>query len=259
MPPPVVVPASAPRSVAEPPLAGRQVAIGRHRVTLAARGRLRRLASARESVSLALDRGRARFEVAHLTPAERFEVLAGPVSVEVVGTRFRVERVLPCTTVTVEQGEVRVRAGAAIVARLHAREERRFCPTAQGGIEASSPGEGMVRAALTLIADGGDLARAAARLDRYRREQPDGALGPEVLFHLVRLRRRQGARDEGRRPAAGDAAPLPRRRAARRPAVAPALSGLAPKIRWTCHASNRPFAPQARHLSASSSRWTSSR
>jgi hypothetical protein len=180
---------------AQAPLEGpRTAALGRHRVALGARGRLRPLAAPPGQVLLALEDGPARFEVAHLGPAERFEVRADPVAVEVVGTKFRVEREAGCSSVTVEEGQVWVRFRDAVVARLAAADERRFCASPAGGLVISAPGEGLVRAALTLISEGRDLPRAVAMLERYRREQPGGVLEQEALFHLVRLEARLGQR-----------------------------------------------------------------
>jgi transmembrane sensor len=51
--------------------------------------------------------GAAGFDIAH-RPERRFRVQAGPVEVEVIGTRFRVERRGEHTLVAVERGRVRV-------------------------------------------------------------------------------------------------------------------------------------------------------
>jgi transmembrane sensor len=61
----------------------------------------------RQRVSLALGRGRERFEVAP-APERPFSVRAGDVTVTVVGTVFTVERVADRVGVLVEQGTVRV-------------------------------------------------------------------------------------------------------------------------------------------------------
>ena len=54
-----------------------------------------------------LDAGRARFDIVHQSGG-RFRVESGPVSVEVLGTRFVVERLGERSRVTVERGRVRV-------------------------------------------------------------------------------------------------------------------------------------------------------
>jgi transmembrane sensor len=54
-----------------------------------------------------LKAGAARFDVAH-RPERAFRVQAGPVQVEVIGTKFRVERRDDRTEVSVERGRVRV-------------------------------------------------------------------------------------------------------------------------------------------------------
>jgi transmembrane sensor len=69
-----------------------------------------RITKQRESndeVVFELERGAARFDVAH-RPERVFRVQAGPVQVEVIGTRFRVEREDAQTLVAVERGRVRV-------------------------------------------------------------------------------------------------------------------------------------------------------
>lgn len=74
-----------------------------------------------ESVLL---RGAADFEVTK-RPEREFIVLAGPVSVRVVGTRFRVERSAERTRVSVSEGKVEVREGDAKT-YLEAGESRFF-------------------------------------------------------------------------------------------------------------------------------------
>ena len=77
-------------------------------------------------VALALDRGRARFEVAP-RPGRPFEVQMGEVTVTVVGTVFTVERVADRIGVSVERGTVRVdwQVGGR---ELHAGESGWFPP-----------------------------------------------------------------------------------------------------------------------------------
>jgi len=77
-------------------------------------------------VALALDRGRARFEVAP-RPGRPFEVQMGEVTVTVVGTVFTVDRVADRIGVSVERGTVRVdwKVGAQ---ELHAGESGWFPP-----------------------------------------------------------------------------------------------------------------------------------
>ncbi|HZS39098.1 MAG TPA: FecR family protein [Polyangia bacterium] len=58
-------------------------------------------------VAAELERGGATFDVVR-DPARRFRVHAGDVAVEVLGTRFTVERLAAHTRVTVERGRVRV-------------------------------------------------------------------------------------------------------------------------------------------------------
>jgi hypothetical protein len=70
--------------------------------------------------------GRARFEVTH-DAAHRFRVQAGDVTVEVLGTRFVVERWGARTKVSVERGRVRVQFADG-ARELHAGESGLFPP-----------------------------------------------------------------------------------------------------------------------------------
>jgi len=65
------------------------------------------------SARLRLASGRARFEVTP-NPRRSFRVDAGPVSIEVVGTAFVVERTGDAVTVAVSHGRVRVREGRRV-------------------------------------------------------------------------------------------------------------------------------------------------
>jgi ferric-dicitrate binding protein FerR (iron transport regulator) len=170
----------------------------RHRVELGPDARLRRQGEVAGQVSLRLDEGRARFEVAPLGPRESFRVLAGPVAVEVVGTLFSVARASDCATVGVEEGAVKVVQDGRVVARLRPSDEQTFCLTGLG-LEISSPGEALVRSALALVASGREPARAAELLARYRREHPGGVFDQEALFHLVRVNVRLGRTAEAAR------------------------------------------------------------
>jgi transmembrane sensor len=69
--------------------------------------RITKLHESREEALFDLTTGAASFDVVH-RPERRFRVHAGPVEVEVVGTRFRVERRGERTLVAVERGRVLV-------------------------------------------------------------------------------------------------------------------------------------------------------
>ncbi len=58
-------------------------------------------------IEVAVNVGAARFDVVH-DPARAFSVVAGPVTVHVIGTRFSVEREAERVRVSVERGRVRV-------------------------------------------------------------------------------------------------------------------------------------------------------
>jgi hypothetical protein len=192
---PLILPTPAEPSPARTFVGPHSEDLGRHRLVLAPGGRAVALPSAPGEVAVRLEQGRAQFEVAHLDRAERFRVLADPVEVMVVGTRFRVDRQGSCSAVALQEGQVDVSFRGQVVARLRPPDERLFCLTA-AGLESSSPGEEEVRSALGLIARDRDLPRAAELLERYRRGHPGGVLEAEALFHLVRLQVRLG--QEGR-------------------------------------------------------------
>ena len=185
--PPVAATAPRPRALIGP----RTDELGRHRMILGSGGRAVWFPGPPGDVAVRLDQGRAQFEVAHLDRAESFRVLADPVEVTVVGTRFRVERQGTCSAVLLQEGRVDVSFRGQVVAHLRASDERTFCLTASG-LESSSPGETEVRGALALIAQDRDLPRAAELLERYGRAHPGGVLEAEALFHLVRLHARLG-------------------------------------------------------------------
>ncbi|HEY6079876.1 MAG TPA: FecR family protein [Polyangiaceae bacterium] len=94
-----------------------------------------------ERIESVLTRGAAEFEVTKHAQRE-FWVLAGPVQVRVVGTRFRVERLGERTRVSVTVGKVEVREGEAR-SYLEAGESR-FFPTRAEQPEAA-PSAGRAR------------------------------------------------------------------------------------------------------------------
>ncbi|MGC4091314.1 MAG: FecR family protein [Polyangiaceae bacterium] len=82
-----------------------------------------------EEVSFELAAGAARFDVVR-KPERAFRVRAGAVSVEVVGTLFRVERQGERTLVSVERGRVRV-SWASAMRELSAGQQGLFPPSEQ--------------------------------------------------------------------------------------------------------------------------------
>ena len=74
-----------------------------------------------------LERGQVTWTVSPLGPGGRLHVLAGDLSVEVVGTVFSVERNDECSSVWVRSGRVAI-AHKGITGEVRAGESRRFCP-----------------------------------------------------------------------------------------------------------------------------------
>jgi transmembrane sensor len=129
-----------------------------------------KLASA-ERIESVLTSGAADFEVTK-RPERDFVVVAGPVRVRVVGTRFRVERSGERTRVSVTEGKVEVQEGDARV-YLEAGESR-FFPGAAPQPVAKEPAPAMNsgRARFLELARGGEF-RAAYQL----MSQSPGAVG----------------------------------------------------------------------------------
>jgi transmembrane sensor len=163
-----------------------------------------------------LERGRARFEVAH-RPERSFQVHAGSVTVRVIGTVFAVEVVADRIGVAVEQGSVEVDWGVGNK-RLFAGEQGWYPPLVLSGGElaatASAPVPAVPVAAASeataatapsvssrpeatsareLLAESdaartrGELARGAELLRRVLREHPNDARAPLAAFTLGRL------------------------------------------------------------------------
>ena len=74
-----------------------------------------------------LERGQATWTVSPLGPGGRLRVLAGDLSVEVVGTVFSVERNSECSSVSVRSGRVAI-SYKGTIGEVRAGESRRFCP-----------------------------------------------------------------------------------------------------------------------------------
>jgi len=127
-----------------------------------------KLASA-EHIESVLTTGAADFEVTK-HPERDFVVVAGPVRVRVVGTRFRVERAGERTRVSVTEGKVEVQEGDARV-YLEAGESR-FFPSAEPIAKEAAPQQSSGRARFLELARGGEF-KAAYQL----MSQTPGAVG----------------------------------------------------------------------------------
>jgi transmembrane sensor len=113
-----------------------------------------------ELIEAVLVSGAADFEVTG-NPNRQFVVMAGPVSVRVVGTRFRVERDGERTRVAVSEGRVEVREGG-LTTFLEAGESR-FFPTSAAAAQperATPSGALAARARFLELARGGEFKAA---------------------------------------------------------------------------------------------------
>jgi len=168
------------------------VAVGPHRVELAARSRLRLTRSDPRQVRAVLERGRARFAVQRLDGGS-FEVESNGILVQVVGTRFTVETTADCTQVEVSEGRVSVSDGQHAVL-LTRGDERLFCSRVVSSSASALPGEAMMREAMTL-AGRGELAPLVRLLESYLSRYPGGVFEEDALFHLCLARARLGQRE----------------------------------------------------------------
>ncbi len=112
--------------------------LGPHRISVREGSRLELRDLERGAVDLEIERGGARFAVAHLARDERFAVAAGGLTVEVVGTRFEVSFDRGCPAVSVEEGRVRAAFGDGI-SFVTAGESRRFCEADEIGAALRAP------------------------------------------------------------------------------------------------------------------------
>lgn len=110
-----------------------------------------------EHIESWLTAGSADFEVTK-HPERNFVVVAGPVRVRVVGTRFRVERAGERTRVSVSEGKVEVQEGDARV-YLEAGESR-FFPSAVPAAKEPAPVASSGRARFLELARGGEFKAA---------------------------------------------------------------------------------------------------
>lgn len=145
-------------------------------------------------IELAVSSGKATFDVQRLDGGEVFRVRTDHVLVEVVGTRFSVQSERNCSTVVVEEGQVRVSDTAGTVILLSPNQQRRFCP--------GSNADSLLRQALVLISGGESLDEAVKLLEDYLQSNPAVALEEEALYHLCLAHARLGHDEEARRLAA---------------------------------------------------------
>lgn len=168
--------------------------IDAHEVHLSPETEVEVLAAEPGRIELALSSGKATFDVQRLEAGEVFRVKTEHVLVEVVGTRFSVQSERACSTVTVEEGRVRVSDTAGAVILLSPKQQRRFCPGANADY--------LLRQALVLISGGGSLDEAVKLLEDYLHSNPAVTLEEEALYHLCLAHARLGNDEEARRLAA---------------------------------------------------------
>jgi transmembrane sensor len=120
--------------------------------------------------SIALDRGRSRFDVAH-DASRPFTVTAGPRTVMAVGTSFDVERLQSTVLVTLIQGQVVIRdteaAAATPMISLKPGEELVVARNVQPAIVTADPQVARAWEAGRLVFRDEPLGDAVARVNRY--------------------------------------------------------------------------------------------
>jgi len=169
---------------------------GRHEVTLSPVTEVVAVLVEGGATELRVAKGSARFKVDPLRRGERFQVEAGGIVVEAVGTEFDVTLEGACARVQVAEGKVRVRRSGAAAAHawefLEQGGEQPFCP--EMPIAPPGPEERLLSEALESVRRGTDedLLRAEELLRRYRREHPDGVYDQEALYYLARISHRLG-------------------------------------------------------------------
>jgi len=168
-----------------------------------------RITKQRESndeVTFELEAGAARFDVAH-RPERTFRVQAGLVLVEVLGTRFRVERRGAGTVVSVERGRVRVSWPGAF-AELAAGEQGAYPPaqavaaaaTERVAVAASAEAAPEAAAAASASAESVPLAARPSGAGRAAlAENPARAASAEELFAAADRARAAGHPQEAKR------------------------------------------------------------
>lgn len=161
-----------------------------HEVHLSPESQVEVVAAEAGRIELAVKAGRATFAVEKLREGEVFRVRTAHVLVEVVGTRFAVQSESHCSTVTVEEGLVRVSDTAGAVVYLRPNQQRRFCPDARN--------DALLRQALVLISEGGALDEAIGLLEKYLSSNPSSALEEEALYHLCLAHARLGHEEKAR-------------------------------------------------------------
>ena len=115
--------------------------VGAHIVAVSADSSLMFESLKSQDLIFRLERGWVNMTVAPLGTGKRLRVVAGELSVEVVGTVFSVAREGDCSSVSVRSGRVAT-SHQGIAGEVRAGEERRFCPAAALATRSMpSPGE----------------------------------------------------------------------------------------------------------------------
>jgi hypothetical protein len=171
-------------------------AVGPHHIELV-RGHGRWVSSkTKQTTSVALEAGRARFSVRPLSKGV-FKVATQHLEVTVIGTVFSVSVDDECSQVEVVRGQVAVRAKAApenaaapILLERHGIHTICRLPSTP---ERLSRLEQVLRDGLSALRRG-ELVNARRMITRYLAAKPRGPLAAEALFQLVLLEKRLGHR-----------------------------------------------------------------
>jgi TolA-binding protein len=199
--------------------------VGKHVLSVGSDSDLRLESLRPKDLRFRLERGTVTMTVSPLGRDGRLTVLAGDLSVQVVGTVFSVERKEACSRVSVRSGRVAI-TYRELSGTVSAGESREFCPEAKPAVATAQPpkpaalidavtaspspsvqtvetprkvaypeSKGPVTQPMSdeerLFRDAtrsqGDAWGRARKLQDYLVHFPDGLFSEDALFHLVRL------------------------------------------------------------------------
>ncbi|MBN2342816.1 MAG: FecR domain-containing protein [Deltaproteobacteria bacterium] len=123
-----------------------ELVVNDHRVTVTAASGLRLARLENSQLVFEVTAGESQFDIKKLREGHRLQVLAGDVSVEVVGTRFAVRKDEDCVNVTVTEGRVKT-VHQRHIRFVAAGEGARFCDNTEAVRTGQVPGAPKLKSA----------------------------------------------------------------------------------------------------------------